>query len=284
MEEKDTTNDLKAIKRYSNYIHCSFILEIQTILEMKNKNKSVYGLIGRDISYSFSKDYFSRKFTKLYLKNHSYKNFDFKNIENLRLLLSNDIEQLKGLNVTIPYKEEVLKYLDEIDETAQKIGAVNTIKILKKYRLKGYNTDVYGFRESIKPLLQEHHKNALIMGTGGASKAIAYALENMHINYLFVSRNPKNDKAISYQEVTENVVKKFKLIINCTPLGTFPNIDNFPKIPYQYITKEHLLYDLIYNPAETVFLKKGKEKNAVIKNGLQMLELQAEKAWDIWNS
>lgn len=250
---------------------------------MNNINESIYGLIGKNISYSFSKDYFTKKFSKLNLYNIAYKNFDIKDIEDLTLVLNDNIEHLKGLNVTIPYKEKVFKYLDEIDETAQKIGAVNTIKILDGYRLKGYNTDVYGFKESLRPLLLKHHKNALILGTGGASKAIAYALDELQISFQFVSRNPKNKQTISYDDITDEVMKNNHIIINCTPLGTFPNIENFPEIPYQFITQYHLLYDLIYNPEETIFLKKGKEKSAIIKNGLEMLEIQAEKAWEIWN-
>ncbi len=251
---------------------------------MKNKEMSIYGLLGKNISYSFSKDYFTKKFAKLGLDNCVYQNFDIRKIEDLTLLLDNNIEYLKGLSVTIPYKEKVFQYLDEIDEAAQEIGAVNTIKILDDYRLKGYNTDVYGFKQSLQPLLQIHHKNALILGTGGASKAVAYTLDQLCINYQYVSRNPKNKHIISYDDITADVMKNFQIIINCTPLGTFPNIENFPKIPYRYLTKNHLLFDLIYNPAETFFLKKGKEKKANVKNGLQMLELQAEKAWEIWNS
>ncbi len=251
---------------------------------MKHTNKSIYGLIGKNISYSFSKDYFTQKFYRLGLDKSVYKNFDIENIEDFFLILENNIESLKGLNITIPYKEEVLEYLDEIDDTAKDIGAVNTIKILDDFKLKGYNTDVYGFNKSLKPLLKKQYKNALILGTGGASKAVAYALEQMHINYQFVSRNPKNNHIISYADISNEVMRKFQIIINCTPLGTYPNVDNYPNIPYQFITQEHLLYDLIYNPEETLFLKKGKEKKARIKNGLQMLELQAEQAWKIWNS
>ncbi len=251
---------------------------------MKNKNKSVYGLLGKNISYSFSKKYFTKKFDKLGLYNSVYQNFDLKEIEDLTLVLNNNIEDLKGLNVTIPYKEKVFQYLDEIDEVAKEIGAVNTIKILDDFRLKGYNTDVYGFKQSLQPLLQEYHKNALILGTGGASKAVAYALEQLDINFQFVSRDPKKENTISYDDISAKIMKNHHIIINCTPLGTFPNIDDFPKIPYKFITKDHLLFDLIYNPIETFFLKKGIEKKASTKNGLQMLELQAEKAWEIWNS
>ena len=177
----------------------------------------------------------------------------------------------------------VFNYLDKIDKKAQKVGAVNTIRISKKGKLKGFNTDVYGFKKSLKPLLKKHHKKALILGTGGASKAVAYVLKKLKIKYKFVSRNPKGKKIISYQDLTKNIIESHHLIINCTPLGTYPNINNYPDIPYQFISKKHLLFDLIYNPSETTFLKKGKEKGAVIKNGLEMLEQQAEKAWRIWN-
>lgn len=251
--------------------------------ERKKGKSSVYGLLGKDISYSFSRGYFSEKFKKLGLKNHKYINLDLPKIENFPNAIK-EINDLKGINVTIPYKQDVFKYLDKIDKTARKIGAVNTIKFTKRGNLKGYNTDFFGFENSLKPLLKNHHKRALILGTGGASKAIAYVLKKNNIKYKFVSRFPKGKKDISYNDISEKTLKKHQIIINCTPIGTSPNIEKSPNIPYQFITKNHLLYDLIYNPTETTFLSKGKEKGAIIKNGLQMLELQAEKSWEIWNS
>ena len=191
---------------------------------------------------------------------------------------------LAGINVTIPYKQEVMQFLDKLDKTAKEIGAVNTIKFTKRGNLKGYNSDVVGFENSIKPFLKKHHKRALILGTGGASKAIAYALKKNKIKYKFVSRNPEGKKQISYNSLSEEVIIKHTVIINSTPLGTSPNIERCPNIPYQFLTKNHLLYDLIYNPEVTTFLSKGKEKGATIKNGYEMLELQAEESWRIWNT
>lgn len=249
----------------------------------EKENKARYALVGKNISYSFSRGYFTKKFKELELANAEYVNFDIDTIKELPNKIKKNKKELKGMNVTIPYKLEVFNYLDKIDKKALKVGAVNTIKISKKGKLKGFNTDVYGFKKSLKPLLKKHHKKALILGTGGAAKAVAYVLEKLEIDYKFVSRNPKSKKEISYQELTKELIGKHCLVVNCTPLGTHPKTDAYPNIPYEYITKKHLLYDLIYNPSETVFLKKGKEKGASIKNGLEMLEQQAEKAWKIWN-
>lgn len=249
----------------------------------KETKSKLFGLLGKNISYSFSKGYFTEKFTNLGLNNHKYINFDISEISDLKeVLISN--EKLKGLNVTIPYKEEVIPYLDKLDKTAEKIGAVNTIKFTKRGNLKGYNTDAIGFENSLVPLLKNHHKNALILGTGGASKAVAFVLKKNNIKFKFVSRNPSGKKEFSYNDVTENILKNHQIIINCTPLGTSPNINFCPEIPYEFLTENHLLYDLIYNPAVTKFLEKGKQKGSTIKNGLEMLQLQAEEAWRIWNS
>jgi shikimate dehydrogenase len=249
---------------------------------MDNKSYK-FGLLGKNISYSFSKKYFLEKFQKLGLKNYKYYNFDIPEIEEFPFLLYHKEEEFKGLNVTIPYKESVMKYLDEIDTDAKKIGAVNTIKITNNFKLIGYNTDVFGFQESIKPLLKNHHKKALILGTGGASKAVAFALKNLNINYKFVSRK-STDTMLLYSDLTQEIIEEYSIIINCTPLGTHPNIENAPDIPYKFITKNNLLFDLIYNPEVTKFLKQGKAHGATIKNGLEMLQLQAEKSWEIWNS
>jgi shikimate dehydrogenase len=247
----------------------------------EEKNK-LFGLLGKNISYSFSRGYFTDKFEKLNLKKSKYVNFDLQNIEDFPTIIDEN-EHLKGINVTIPYKEEIIPFLSKIDKTAKKIGAVNTIKFTKRGNLKGYNSDVVGFENSLIPLLKKHHKSALILGTGGASKAIAYALKRNDIKYKFVSRNPEGKKEISYNSLTQEVLEKHTIIINSTPLGTFPDIDKCPNIPYQFITKNHILYDLIYNPAISTFLSKGNEKEAITKNGLQMLELQAEESWRIWN-
>ncbi|WP_375240913.1 shikimate dehydrogenase family protein [Polaribacter sp.] len=247
----------------------------------KQKNK-VFGLLGKDISYSFSRGYFADKFKKLGLSTYHYKNFDLQDIKELPAVIKNE-EFVSGINVTIPYKEEVIKYLDKLDKTAEEIGAVNTIKFTKRGNLKGYNTDVVGFEKSIKPFLKKHHTKALILGTGGASKAIAYALKKNDIKFKFVSRNPSGKKEISYSDLSEEMIKDFTVIINCTPLGTSPNTHLCPNIPYQYLTEKHLLFDLIYNPEISSFLAKGKEKGAAIKNGYEMLELQAEESWRIWN-
>lgn len=249
---------------------------------MEEEKNKTFGLLGKNISYSFSRGYFAEKFKKLNLKNHVYKNFDLQDITALPSTLKKE-DFLKGMNVTIPYKEDVLKYLDKLDKTAEEIGAVNTIKFTKKGNLKGYNTDVVGFENSIKPFFKKYHKFALILGTGGASKAVAYAFKKNNIKYKFVSRNPKGKKQISYNNLTEEVLQKYQVIVNCTPIGTSPDIHLCPNIPYQFLTDKHLLYDLIYNPEVSTFLAKGLEKGAAIKNGYEMLELQAEESWRIWN-
>lgn len=246
------------------------------------ENKQLFGLVGKNISYSFSRSYFSDKFDLLNLEGYKYINFDIENINNLEDVITTNATILKGLNVTIPYKEEVLQFLDKVDQKAEEIGAVNTIKITKKGKLKGYNTDYYGFKKSIEPLLKKYHKKALILGTGGASKAVAFALKKMDIEVAYVSRKGKGIDTISYEEMTKEIIEDNLLIINSTPLGTHPNVNVCPQIPYEFIGKKHILYDLIYNPSKTLFLKKGEACGAVIKNGLEMLELQAEKAWEIW--
>lgn len=239
------------------------------------------GLLGKNISYSFSRNYFKSKFEKLGITDVSYENFDIEDISLFPSIINNT-EGLRGLNVTIPYKQAVMPFLDKIDKKAKAIGAVNTIKITKKGKLIGYNTDCYGFKKSIKPHLATHHKKALILGTGGASKAVAHVLRELNIEYEYVSRTTSNDVRFIYKDLTENIIAEFNIIINCTPLGTFPNIENCPDIPYNGISEKHILYDLIYNPLETKFLKLGKERHATTINGLKMLELQAEKSWAIW--
>jgi len=243
------------------------------------KKMSKYGLIGRNISYSFSKMYFTQKFKTLHLHDCEYSNFDMQTIKEFPEVIAKGV---KGLNITIPYKEQVIHFLDDIDKEALEIGAVNTIKISNN-KIKGFNTDVYGFEESLKPLLQKHHTKALVLGTGGASKAVTFVLKKLSIDYLVISRNPIKNQ-ISYQEITKSILKEYTVIINCTPLGTYPEVAICPDIPYRYIMDKHLLYDLIYNPIKSKFLSKGEERGASISNGLKMLELQAEKSWEIWNS
>lgn len=235
-----------------------------------------YGLIGKNISYSFSRNYFANKFKKEDIKNSQYINFDIDNLSELNNIFNTDNF---GFNVTIPYKEVIIPYLDSLDFHAEKIGAVNTIKLENGKKI-GFNTDWIGFKKSIEPLLNSHHTKALILGTGGASKAVIYALDQLKIETLMVSRYGE----ISYKDLSEEIIQNHAIIINCTPVGTFPNVDAAPEIPYHFITKNHLAYDLIYNPTETLFLKKCKEKGAVVKNGLEMLEIQAEASWKIWNS
>ena len=219
----------------------------------------------------------------LQLTNHKYVNFDIENIEDFLEIVSKYKKSLKGCNVTIPYKESIFNYLDEIDSTASEIGAVNTIKFSSDGKLVGYNTDVVGFEKSLIPLLKTHHTKALILGTGGASKAVAYVLKKIDIDYFKVSRNPKDNLAIAYADISNQLLNEYSLIINCSPLGTYPNINEKPMIPYQFLTSKHLLYDLIYNPVETAFLIEGKKRGTQVKNGLEMLELQAEESWRIWN-
>lgn len=243
--------------------------------------KLKFGLVGRDISYSFSRGYFSNKFEHDNLP-HSYVNFDLKSIDELQDIIKNT-SNLKGLNVTIPYKQEVIPLLDAIDNRAKEIGAVNTITISDDKKLKGYNTDYYGFKTSLQPHLKPHHKKALILGTGGASKAIAYALKTLNIEYDFVSRSKNEGGTFLYADLTHKIISDYTIIINCTPLGTTPNVEESPDIPYKALSKNHILYDLIYNPEQTKFLKQGKLKGAKTINGLEMLSLQAEKAWEIWN-
>lgn len=240
-----------------------------------------YGLIGKDIAYSFSQQYFTEKFKQLQLTDSLYTNFDLDRISEFNAILER-FDNLKGLNVTIPYKQAIIPYLDSLSKKAVAIGAVNTIRITKKNRLKGYNTDWYGFYHSLKPLLKKQHTQALILGTGGASKAIEYALNKLGLAYSFVSRT-KQDDALTYEELTPAILAQYTVIINTTPLGTFPRVEEKPNIPYQWLGAQHLVYDLIYNPEKTTFLRLAEERGATIKNGHEMLVLQAEKAYKIWS-
>ena len=239
-----------------------------------------FALVGRNISYSFSRRYFAEKFAQEKIIDCEYINFNIPTIEALPALIC-ATPTLVGMNVTIPYKEAVLPLLDQQSEELVAIKACNTIKIGSSGQLKGYNTDYIGFRDSLVPYLKPHHNRALILGTGGASKAVAFALSQLGIPYQLVSREASS-VALSYHELTKEVIQSHFLIVNTTPLGTSPKIEEFPPIPYQWITREHLLYDLIYNPEKTTFLAKGEAQGATIINGYSMLVLQAEAAWEIW--
>ncbi|NND94587.1 MAG: shikimate dehydrogenase [Flavobacteriales bacterium] len=244
-------------------------------MSLKERTKK-YGLIGRKISYSFSPNYFAKKFKEMGVS-HSYSLLDYENIEEIE---KNTLKSFDGLNVTIPYKEEIIDILDELSLEARAIQAVNCIEV-NENRLIGHNTDVFGFRESIRPFLKTDHQKALILGTGGASKAVAYVLDEMGIEYLKVSRD-RDRGDCTYADLNKNALKFFPFVINTSPVGTFPDVDSAPDIPYQFITERNFLYDLIYNPEKTEFLKRGAKKGAIVLNGLSMLIGQAEKSWEIW--
>ena len=243
-----------------------------------------YGLVGFPLTHSFSKKYFTDKFQRENLFQCVYENFEIQDVGDFKNLFDKEPELL-GINITVPYKKAVMNILNEIDPEAKKIGAVNTIKVTRtegKTKLKGFNTDVIGFEISLRNGFVAQHKHALILGTGGSSNAIAAALFKMGIEYLKVSRNASSN-IILYTQLSKEVISEHTLIINCTPLGMFPLIDLFPEIPYEYITEKHFLYDMVYNPEETVFLRKGKEMGAYTNNGFEMLCIQAEASWKIWN-
>ena len=243
-----------------------------------------YGLIGYPLGHSFSIGYFNEKFQNECIE-ATYENFEIPSIENLTEILDSNPE-LKGLNVTIPYKEKVISYLDSISPEARAIGAVNVIKVNhkgNKTELKGYNSDVIGFTQSIEPLLERYHKKALVLGTGGASKAIIFSLKSLGIETLTVSRYERHG-CVRYEDITPEMIKEYNVIVNCTPCGMYPQTDDCPNLPYEAMDSHTLLYDLIYNPDETLFLKKGKAQGATVKNGLEMLLLQAFASWNFWNS
>lgn len=246
-----------------------------------------YGLIGYPLGHSFSKGHFTRLFEEERL-DAEYKNFEIASIDNLATILKEE-STLQGFNVTIPYKEQIMPLLNEIDPPAKAIGAVNVVKVTHHeggIRLKGYNTDVLGFAHSIAPLLMPHHTHALILGTGGASKAVDYALREMGLETCFVSRNPSAtpDRTIlSYADLSPEVMALHTVIVNTTPLGMYPKVDQCPPIDYTLLTAKHLLYDVVYNPTKTLFLQRGEEAGAKICNGMAMLLGQAEAAWEIWN-
>lgn len=253
---------------------------------------TTYGLIGYPLGHSFSRKFFTEKFEKEGI-DAQYLNFEIPSIEEFPEIIKNNPE-LRGLNVTIPYKQQVMQYLDEISEEAKAIGAVNVVRIERPSPIKGemseglrgsligYNSDVIGFVESIRPLLKAHHKKALILGTGGASKAIRYGLEEkLGMETLFVSRKA-HEGMITYEKVTAEVMREYEVIVNCSPVGMYPHVDECPALPYEAMNENNLLYDLVYNPLETLFMKKGAEQGATVKNGLEMLHLQAIASWKFW--
>lgn len=243
-----------------------------------------YGLIGYPLGHSFSMGYFNEKFKNEAI-NAVYENFEIPDIQDITTVIGSNPD-LAGFNVTIPYKEKVMDYLDYIAPEAAEIGAVNVVKVThngERAVLKGFNSDVVGFVNSIKPLLRPLHKKALVLGTGGASKAVEYGLRKLGLETIKVSRTEK-DNTITYGQVTPELLSEYKVIVNCTPCGMAPHFDECPNLPYDSIDDSFLLYDLIYNPEETLFLRKGKEKDATVKNGLEMLLLQADEGWNIWNS
>ncbi len=242
---------------------------------------NVYGLIGHPLTHSFSKKYFDEKFEKENILESNFKLFDIDNINKLSQLLQQE-NDFKGFAVTIPYKEQIISLLNSIDETVQRIKACNCVKI-RDGKLYGFNTDVIGFEKMLLPLLQPHHTKALILGTGGAAKAVQFVLEKLNISFAYVSRKTEENH-LGYDELNDAIIHQHNLIVNCTPLGTFPNIEEFPAIPYEYICSKHLLIDLVYNPPQTSFMQKGLASRATVCNGYEMLVHQAEENWKIWNN
>lgn len=244
----------------------------------------IYGLIGYPLEHSFSISYFNQKFEDEGI-DAQYENFEIQSIESLMEVIDST-PNLRGLNVTIPYKEKVISYLDTLSPEARAIGAVNVIRVRhenNKVVLKGYNSDVIGFTQSIEPMLEKHHKKALILGTGGASKAVDYGLKALGLETVFVSRY-KRPGTIQYKDITPEVIKEYNVIVNCTPCGMYPHTDECPDLPYESMDNHTILYDLIYNPDETLFMKKGAAFGANVKNGLEMLLLQAFASWEFWNT
>lgn len=246
---------------------------------MPMSEQKIYGLIGKQLSHSFSQNYFRNKIDNQGIEG-DYLNFELNDISEVNdVLYRNDI---KGLNVTIPYKETIIPYLNEVSSEAKEIGAVNTIQIQGEKRI-GHNTDAFGFAQMIKPFFKSHHERAMILGTGGASKAVDFVLEKLGCDVIFISRTPTDDNHFGYPDINPEMMDAMKLIVNTTPVGMYPKTTDFPEIPYNLLTPNHLVVDLIYNPKETEFLRKAKAMGAVTLNGQTMLEQQAEKSWQIWN-
>lgn len=241
---------------------------------------NVYGLIGYPLTHSFSKKYFDAKFKSENISNAQFKLFDMPSISQLTQLLQQETD-LKGFAITIPYKEQIIPYLHQTNAVVQQIKACNCVKMINN-QLHGFNTDVLGFKQMLLPLLKPQHTQALILGTGGAAKAVQFVLEELNISYQYVSRNQSNT-SLTYEALSKEIIEQHMLIINCTPLGTFPAVEQFPAIPYQYINSQHLLVDLVYNPPQTSFMQKGLLQGATVCNGYNMLVLQAAENWKIWN-
>jgi shikimate dehydrogenase len=245
----------------------------------------IYGLIGYPLSHSLSQQYFDEKFRNEQIRDCMYELFPLSNLSGLLPLITQN-ESISGLNVTIPYKERIMDYLDEMDEISGEVGAVNCISVIRSpggLYLKGYNTDVRGFELAIRPWLEKHHRNALVLGTGGSAKAVTFALKRKGLHVMKVSRHPENEDETGYESLTRELLDKYTLIVNATPLGMAPNAENCPSIPYEFLHVGHLLFDLIYNPVETMFMKKGKAQGATAVNGIEMFYQQAEKSWEIWS-
>lgn len=243
----------------------------------------IYGLIGHPLGHSFSKQFFTDKFENEGI-DAKYLNFDISSIEDVLDVIASNPD-LKGFNVTIPYKQKIIPYLDDISKEARGIGAVNVVKVVRNgsnLRLKGYNSDMIGFKDSILPLLYPHHKKALILGTGGASKAVKYVLNQLGLETILVSRYSRPG-TVTYTDIDADAIKEYEVIVNCTPVGMYPNDLECPNLPYDQMSSDNLLFDLVYNPEYTLFLKKGRKAGAAVKNGLEMLILQALASWEIWN-
>lgn len=238
-----------------------------------------YGLIGFPLGHSFSRGFFTEKFAREGI-DAEYVNFEIPDASML-LDVIRDNPELRGLNVTLPHKQAVIPLLDELSDEAREIGAVNVIRI-RDGKLKGFNSDIIGFTDSIRPLLQPHHKKALVLGTGGASKAICVGLNRLGIEWTYVSRSPR-EGMLTYEDITAETLQQYTVIVNCTPVGMFPKVDHAPAIPYELLTPQHLLFDCVYNPEDTLFMQKGRAQGATVKNGLEMLHLQAEASWKFWN-
>lgn len=244
-----------------------------------------FGLIGYPLTHSWSALYFNRKFEELHLNDHEYKLFPIPSLLEFRDVLSRN-PGLAGLNITIPFKIEILTFIDELSKEATAIGAVNCIKVSRNLGgiyLRGYNTDVHGFSQSLIPMLHKHHTTALVLGNGGSAKSVIYALDQLEISSTIVTRHPTESYHLDYNHLNKTILEEHSLIINTTPLGMFPDSTAFPPIPYEFISADHLLFDLIYNPEETTFLRRGREAGATVKNGMEMLQIQAERSWEIWN-
>ena len=238
-----------------------------------------YGIIGNPLGHSFSKGFFTEKFAREGI-DAEYLNFQIPEIGKLTEVLQENPE-LRGINVTLPYKTEVIPFLDELSDEAREIGAVNVVQI-RNGHLKGFNSDIIGFTRSIQPLLKPHHRKALILGTGGASRAIRVGLTRLGLKWKYVSRTPR-EGMFTYEDITAETLREYEVIVNCSPVGMFPKVDECPAIPYEFLTQDNLLYDLVYNPENTLFMKKGALQGAVVKNGLEMLHLQAIASWEFWN-